>query len=355
MSSWRRLAVVLLCLMSVAGTVMDCSAKPPLEVAVRRQQIRNDYIKFETIINALDITPGITVLDIGAGPGYASFVFAEKLGGSGKVYATDIRKEFVEYIAEEAKRRGLTNLYSRVVSGQGLDPFYGEHRYDIVFLANVYHVIQNPVEYFAKLRDLLNPGGRLVFVLYNQAPLFSADDFASVDGIRGILSEGDNGDPFIQRLSEGTRQLLSEKGNTAELVSALVEEFNRMLTDPNLYQGFYDGSYFRKEMFTASDRQLANWLLMMLKENGSLQRAPEQLDAKELRTVIMLNRLFFQSRFGEYLANYGMGAYIPAGDANRHTSKYLLVRELGAAGFKVAAEMQLSPYFDAVIMVPAAP
>ncbi len=77
--------------------------------------------------------------------------------------------------------------------------------------------------------------------------------------------------------------------------------------------------------------------------------------AKAMRTVMKLNRLFFMKTLGGYLAEGGMGAYIPAGDANRHTSKYAMLRELDAAGYEYSKEISLSPFFDAVIMVPKAP
>jgi hypothetical protein len=135
------------------------------------------------------------------------------------------------------------------------------------------------------------------------------------------------------------------------LKRSLVKDFNRMLTDPTFYKNFYSDSYFKRGFFTPSERDFANWLLMDLDEKGILQKTSEQIDAKSMRTVIKLNRLFFLKRFGDSLANGGMGAYLPAGDANRHTSKYVMFRELAIAGYEVAQELPLSPYYDAVVMV----
>jgi hypothetical protein len=91
---------------------------------------------------------------------------------------------------------------------------------------------------------------------------------------------------------------------------------------------------------------------MDLEEHGILEKDIESIDAKSMRTVIKLNRMFFMKRFGDLLANGGMGAYLPVGDANRHTSKYVMFRELATAGYQVAEELSLSPYYDAVVMVP---
>src|ERR1035437_2232678 len=91
----------------VSGPIMLAQAKPILKHAIKRQEFRNEFTKFEVVADFLNITPGMTILDIGSGPGYASFLFAEKLKGTGAVFATDIRKDFVDHIAMEAKRRGL--------------------------------------------------------------------------------------------------------------------------------------------------------------------------------------------------------------------------------------------------------
>jgi len=339
----------------MAGPTIPAQAKPPLKFAILRQQSRNEYIRFETVIDALDVTEGMTILDIGAGPGYASFLFAEKLHGSGEVFATDIREDFVRHIAEEAKRRGMNNLFPAVVKSGGLDDFYGKHRYDLVFLSNVYHCLDNRIEYFRKLRGFLKPDARLVLVLYNQAPLFSVDDLSNVDDLVASLSRGTDDNPFYKNLSAGTRKLLEDRADRKGMERAIVDDFNRMLVDPRFYRGFYGDSYFKKDLFDPPERDFANWLLMTLEEDGSLEKPADQIDARAMRAVIRLNRLFFMKRYGDYLAEGGMGAYVPAGDANRHTSKYAMLRELDAAGYAFIREIRLSPYFDAVILVPKTP
>lgn len=338
----------------LAGPV-TAEFRPPLEHAIARQQQRDDYINFGAVVDALGVAPGMTILDIGAGAGYASVLFAEKLHGTGEVFATEIREDFVTHIADEAKKRNLTNLFSILVKEEGLDDFYGKHRYDLVFVSNVYQSLDSRIDYFTRLRGALKPDARLVLVLSNQAPLFSADDLSNVDGIVNSLSRAPDDDPFVKSLSPATRQRLQDGAAREELKKALVDDFNRMLVDPRFYRSFHGDAYFKAGLFNPMERAFANWLLMTLKEDDVIERPADRIDAKAMRAVIKLNRLFFIKRFGAYLAGGGFGAYIAAGDGNRHTSRYVAFRELDIAGYRFVNDLKLSPYFDIVIMAPKTP
>jgi SAM-dependent methyltransferase len=294
------------------------------------------------------------VLDVGAGPGYASFLLAERLRGGGAVYATDIRQDFVDYIAQEAERRGLDNLTAAVVSETGLDGFYLRHRYDLVLLSNVYHCLDGRVAYFSELRGTLAPGARLVLILYNQAPLLTPEDFLQLDDLARALRAEEPASPFAAGLSDTTRAMLDEPG-TAGLREPLARDFNRMLTDPLFHRAFARDSYFLKDLLSPTERDFANWLIMTLTETGAFERPGGELDERTMRAVITLNRIFLVNRFGGFLAQGGRGLYLPAGDANRQTSKYTVLRELDAAGYRLVSETRLSPYYDAVVMAPKAP
>ncbi|MFC1837773.1 class I SAM-dependent methyltransferase [Thermodesulfobacteriota bacterium] len=332
----------------------------PLRMKIEQQGASINYIRLKAIVDALGVTDGMTILDIGAGPGFASFLFAKELQGSGAVYATEIQERFVKYITREAERRGLANLFPVQVNGEGLDDFYGRQRYDIVFAANVYQSLDNPVDYFGKLRNFLNPGARLVLVLYNQAPLFSVDDFTDLDALANFLSAAAEGSPFVSNLSEATRHLLQEKTDRDAIAKALVEDFNRMLQNPKFYTEFHTmgRTAVTKDnllVLNVQRRELASWLVMKVKEDGFFEKPSEQRGGSEIRTVIRLNRLFFQEMLGKFLANKGMGAYIPATDAIGYTSKYVVLRELETAGYRFVGEIKTTPSFDTVIMEPVMP
>jgi len=56
------------------------------------------------------IGPGQSWLDVGCGPGYASFDLAQFVTSSGHVVAVDESKPFIEFAREQARVRGQSNL-----------------------------------------------------------------------------------------------------------------------------------------------------------------------------------------------------------------------------------------------------
>jgi ubiquinone/menaquinone biosynthesis C-methylase UbiE len=116
------------------------------------------------LLAALQPKPGEIIADIGAGSGYYTFRFAEKVGPTGKVLAVDIQPEMTALIRQRAKQRGLTNV--EPILGTVTDPKLPEARVDTILLVDVYHEFSHPYEMTAAMVKALKPGGRIVFVEY---------------------------------------------------------------------------------------------------------------------------------------------------------------------------------------------
>jgi len=121
---------------------------------------RDAWQKPHEVIQALALAPDARVADLGAGTGY----FAARLANmapQGRIYAVDIEPDMVRYLAERAKREGLSNLTA--VAGAPDDPRLPE-KVDLVLLVDVYHHIEDRAGYFRKLRGSLRPAGRVAIV-----------------------------------------------------------------------------------------------------------------------------------------------------------------------------------------------
>jgi arsenite methyltransferase len=127
--------------------------------------------KPDQILETLELQPGQTVVDIGAGGGYFSLRFAEAVGRNGKVYAIDTNFEFLEFIRANAREKGLANLEAVLVTEDNLA--LPERSLDLIFMRNICHHLQNRAKYFRELRRLLTPHGRIAIIEYNHPRRFS--------------------------------------------------------------------------------------------------------------------------------------------------------------------------------------
>jgi len=118
--------------------------------------------KPEQILEILDLQPGQKVADIGSGGGHYVLRFAPVVGNEGHVYAVDTNPEFLKYISQEARERGLDNITTLLVTDGA--PGLPAHSLDLVFMRNVHHHLPNRIEYFKKLREALKPDGQVAII-----------------------------------------------------------------------------------------------------------------------------------------------------------------------------------------------
>ena len=65
--------------------------------------------------------PGATILDVGCGPGYASFALSRLVGATGKVIAVDISPRFVAHLHARARALGVSNISATVADVEQLE------------------------------------------------------------------------------------------------------------------------------------------------------------------------------------------------------------------------------------------
>jgi FkbM family methyltransferase len=116
----------------------------------------------ELLLQALELKPGMTVADIGAGTGYHSRRFAQLIGTQGTVYAVDIQPEMLQLLEQNLASHGIRNVKS--VLGDVADAKLPAARIDLAVMADVYHEFEYPFEMLESIVRALKPGGRLAFV-----------------------------------------------------------------------------------------------------------------------------------------------------------------------------------------------
>src|SRR5437870_5773199 len=86
----------------IAGARQLASRPAPDWIARMERPERVASLKIDYIISKLDLKPGMTVADLGAGPGVISLPMAAAVAPGGKVYAVDIDQTFIDHIAMRA-------------------------------------------------------------------------------------------------------------------------------------------------------------------------------------------------------------------------------------------------------------
>ena len=111
------------------------------------------------LLEALALSAGERVLEIGPGTGYYTFDMAQALA-QGQVDVFDIQQEMLTHVMREANRRGVTNVQPTLGDAQQL-PF-PDDSFDAAVLVTVLGEIPDQQQALREIARVLKPGGRLV-------------------------------------------------------------------------------------------------------------------------------------------------------------------------------------------------
>lgn len=131
---------------------------------------RHAWQQPEKVVEFLQLEPGDTVADIGAGTGYFTVRLARAVGAGGRVLAVDIESEMLEFIADRAEREGVGEQVQTVLAEPD-DPKLPDGRVDTILTVNTWHHIDDRIEYLGLLSRDLAPDGRLVIVDFREGEL----------------------------------------------------------------------------------------------------------------------------------------------------------------------------------------
>jgi ubiquinone/menaquinone biosynthesis C-methylase UbiE len=138
--------------------VMGYEGAAWLDRPTREQEERPDLL-----VDALHLTPGMTVADIGAGSGYLSRRLAGRVA-PGQVWAVDVQPQMVALLETLTKQPGMSNIIPHL--GAADNVMLPDDSLDLAVMVDVYHELEFPYEVMQSVVRALKPGGRMVLVEY---------------------------------------------------------------------------------------------------------------------------------------------------------------------------------------------
>jgi ubiquinone/menaquinone biosynthesis C-methylase UbiE len=108
------------------------------------------------------VRPGMTVLDVGCGPGHASIDLAEIVGPTGHVIAVDESPLFLKHLADRVAGHHRQNVQRVLGDVQHLDALLADRRstIDLAYCRWVLCFVKDPAAVVRGVASLLRPGGR---------------------------------------------------------------------------------------------------------------------------------------------------------------------------------------------------
>jgi len=125
-------------------------------------QLEAAAIEVPQLVDLLELKPGLTIADVGAGFGAWTMAFSRVIGPAGRVYATDIGDAQLAALRDTIQREGLTNVtvLEGAVSATNLPALCC----DAILVRDAYHHFTEPEGMVQSLAASLKPGGRLAVI-----------------------------------------------------------------------------------------------------------------------------------------------------------------------------------------------
>jgi len=149
----------------VAANEFPSSQRPVARIVSSRrsaEERRDALDEAGQIARVLELKPGMTVGDIGAGSGYHTVRLSYLVGPAGSVVAQDVTRDYLIELARRTESLKLTNV--QFALGEPHDPRLPASSLDAAILVHMYHEIAQPYAFLYNLAPALKQGARVGIV-----------------------------------------------------------------------------------------------------------------------------------------------------------------------------------------------
>ena len=193
------LALVVQAAPSARNTWEKAYAKGPAEsFAATFEEPSRALFRYRAAITGLmQIKPGMTAAEVGAGSGYLARFIAEKVGPEGRVIANELEPKMVAYMNERASKEGLKNFSA--VTGQPTSTGFEAGSIDALAVVYAFSFFDHPEEMLKSMNASLKPNGLMLIVdvpregIDKSAPGMDAEEVVALASAAGFNRERENG------------------------------------------------------------------------------------------------------------------------------------------------------------------
>jgi predicted methyltransferase len=131
-------------------------------------QLKSADIEVPKLVEVLQLKPGMTVADVGAGFGAWTMKFSRWIGPTGRVYATDIGMPQLAALRASVEKERLANV--TVLEGAPTATNLPALCCDAILIRDAYHHLTQPADMIRSFAASLKPGGRLAVIDFPPRP-----------------------------------------------------------------------------------------------------------------------------------------------------------------------------------------
>ena len=152
---------------------LDPNLDPQQWLARFEVESREVFAHRQDVVQALQLTPGTRIADIGSGTGLFLELFSKAVTDTGKVYALDISPRLIEFVKQRVQKEKLKNVEAKL--SQEDSTGLPNASIDVAFVCDTYHHFENHEAMLRSIRAALRPGGQLVVIDFQRIPGKSRD------------------------------------------------------------------------------------------------------------------------------------------------------------------------------------
>lgn len=163
-----RKAAVVVTLVALLLTSLAAQQQPGPDGGATEAQLKTAAVEVPALVTLLELKPGMTIADVGAGFGAWTIGFSKWIGPAGRVYASDVGAPQLAALRQAVARDRLTNV--TVIEGAERSTNLPAGCCDAILIRDAYHHLTQPGDITRSFAASLKPGGRLAVIDFPPRP-----------------------------------------------------------------------------------------------------------------------------------------------------------------------------------------